>query len=109
MIDVLHHTKEPNTLIQEASRVAKKGIIIKDHNCNNKIQYLMLRFTDWFGNFQYNVQLTNNFMSYNQWITLFNEHKFITVKYLTNFGLYPKFTKLFFWKTMDFIAKLKFK
>jgi ubiquinone/menaquinone biosynthesis C-methylase UbiE len=104
-MDVLHHTSNVKELLIEAIRVAKKGVIIKDHNCNNSWQNKVLRFTDWFGNAQYGVSLEYNFISRKNWISLFNELGLTETIYM-NPKLYPTFTKLIFWKDLDFISKL---
>ena len=107
-IDVLHHTPNLKELLIEASRIAKNGIIIKDHNCNSSWQNKVLRFTDWFGNAQYGVDLEYNFKSRKNWISTFNELGLIETLYV-NPKLYPIFTRLVFWKDLDFITKLNFK
>ena len=107
-IDVLHHTPNLKELLIEASRIAKNGIIIKDHNCNSLWQNKVLRFTDWFGNAQYGVDLEYNFKSRKNWLSIFNELGLIETLYV-NPKLYPIFTRLVFWKDLDFISKLNFK
>jgi ubiquinone/menaquinone biosynthesis C-methylase UbiE len=107
-IDVLHHTQDIETLLGEASRVACRGIITKDHNCGNFFQKKVLRFTDWFGNRQYGVNLEYNFQSRQQWEILWGKLKLIKKSYIYNFGLYPRFTRIIFWKDLDFIVKLEF-
>jgi ubiquinone/menaquinone biosynthesis C-methylase UbiE len=106
-IDVLHHTSNVRELLSEASRIARKGIIIKDHNCNSSWQNRVLRFTDWFGNAQYNVHLEFNFKSRTFWKNSFKELGLIETSYI-NPKLYPTFTRLVFWKDLDFISKLNF-
>jgi SAM-dependent methyltransferase len=106
-IDVLHHTSNVKELLSEASRIARKGIIIKDHNCNSSWQNRVLRFTDWFGNAQYNVHLEFNFKSRTFWKSRFKELGLIETSYI-NPKLYPAFTRLVFWKDLDFISKLNF-
>jgi ubiquinone/menaquinone biosynthesis C-methylase UbiE len=62
-IDVLHHTDNIQELLSEALRVAKIGVIIKDHFCNNKLDYLFLKFMDDVGNKRFNVSLPYNYLS----------------------------------------------
>jgi ubiquinone/menaquinone biosynthesis C-methylase UbiE len=107
-IDVLHHTQNIEELLSEAARVACRGIIIKDHNCSNVFQKKILTFTDWFGNTQYNVHLEYNFQSRGMWVHLWKAMNLNEVRYIFNFGLYPWYTKIIFWKDLDFISKLEF-
>jgi 2-polyprenyl-3-methyl-5-hydroxy-6-metoxy-1,4-benzoquinol methylase len=46
-IDVLHHADDPLALLKDARRVARKCIIIKDHNCDGLIAELTWR--SWIG------------------------------------------------------------
>jgi ubiquinone/menaquinone biosynthesis C-methylase UbiE len=107
-IDVLHHTPKPEILIKEAARVAKHYVIIKDHNCNNWFQKRILSFTDWFGNAQFGVNLEFNFLSKKKWLNIFQNNGLIVKKNI-NPKIYPSFTRILFWKEIDFIAKLKTK
>lgn len=106
LIDVLHHTPDPLILLNEANRVARKGIILKDHNCNNTFHERILKLTDWFGNAQFGVKLEYNFWSRLKWVNAFSQLKLKEEKYLIDFNLYPKFTRILFWKDLDFISLL---
>src|SRR6266516_205509 len=54
-IDVLHHTVDPQRLLLEAARVARKFIIIKDHFSENSLDYMTLKLMDWIGNARHRV------------------------------------------------------
>lgn len=105
-IDVLHHTPDPYLLLEEAKRVSKHFIIIKDHNCNKLFQKKVLSFTDWFGNAQFGVHLELNFLSSKKWNEMFMSLGLKPVFY-KEVKLYPWFTRIIFWKNMDFIVKLE--
>lgn len=60
-VDVLHHTGDPQRLISEAARVARKAVIIKDHLSENKLDHLTLRVMDWVGNAPHGVVLPYNY------------------------------------------------
>ena len=66
-VDVLHHTEDPNVLLQEASRVAKKFIVIKDHTDDGFLSNVTLRFMDWVGNKPHGVVLPYNYWRERQW------------------------------------------
>jgi hypothetical protein len=46
----VHHTDDPRVLLKEASRVARKAVILKDHFSQNGFDHMTLRFMDWVGN-----------------------------------------------------------
>ena len=108
-VDVLHHTPDPVVLLKEAVRVARKGVILKDHNCNNVYTERLLHFTDWFGNRSYGVHLEYNFLSRLEWQQAFRRVGLYERVYRTQFGLYPKFTRVVFPESLDFFALLDVK
>lgn len=73
MVDVLHHTEEPEVLLREAKRVARKWFVIKDHTCNGVAAYPTLRLMDWVGNAGHGVALPYNYLTKAEWDRLFSE------------------------------------
>lgn len=67
LIDVLHHCDNPLQVLQECLRVAREGILIKDHIADSHLQHLILAFMDWVGNRAHHVALPNNYWSSQQW------------------------------------------
>jgi len=106
IVDVLHHATDPMALLREAMRVARQAVILKDHNCDSRFARRVMTFTDWFGNRQHGVQLEFNFWSASQWRAAWQELGTAPSPYLTDFGLYPRLTRIVFAKDMDFIARL---
>src|SRR5262249_34234585 len=66
-VDVLHHTADPMVLLKEAHRVARRGILLKDHIANTPLARRTLRFMDWVGNARYGVALPYNYWALHQW------------------------------------------
>lgn len=66
-VDVLHHTDHPGLLLKEAARVARKGVILKDHLRQGFLAGPTLRFMDWVGNARYGVVLPYNYLSPAEW------------------------------------------
>ncbi len=60
-VDVLHHTDSPVVLLREAARVARRMILIKDHNLEGFLAGPTLRFMDRTGNARYCVCLPYNY------------------------------------------------
>ncbi len=67
MIDVLHHTDDPVVLLKESARVARRGVVLKDHRAENPVDRGLLRFMDWVGNKGAGVVLPYNYLSADQW------------------------------------------
>jgi len=72
IIDVLHHCNNPEEVLNEAKRVTRKHILIKDHYWNNKFDYLLLKYADYIGNKPYGVKLPYNFLRMNTWKNMIN-------------------------------------
>jgi SAM-dependent methyltransferase len=106
-VDVLHHTEDPNVLLQEASRVAKKFIVIKDHTDDGFLSNVTLRFMDWVGNKPHGVVLPYNYWRERQWRQAFEELKFEIVAWHKDLKLYPHGADLFFGRGLHVITKLK--
>ncbi len=66
-IDFLHHTENHEVLLQEARRVARKAIVLKDHTCDGLLARPTLRFMDWVGNAPHGVPLPYNYWSERRW------------------------------------------
>ncbi|MCI9008961.1 MAG: class I SAM-dependent methyltransferase [Lachnospiraceae bacterium] len=63
IIDVLHHTDDPNLIVAEMARVSSKYVIVKDHLKSGLISYLKLCIMDYVGNAHYHVRLPYNYQS----------------------------------------------
>jgi ubiquinone/menaquinone biosynthesis C-methylase UbiE len=66
-VDVLHHTDDPNVLLKEARRVARRCVIIKDHRRDGLLAGPTLRVMDWVGNARHGVRLPYNYLSEREW------------------------------------------
>jgi len=87
-VDVLHHTDDPMVLLKEARRVARKSIIIKDHNRDGLAAGPVLHFMDWIGNASHGVVLTYNYWPQSRWKFAFDELGLVVGEYGTRLGLY---------------------
>lgn len=105
-VDVLHHTDDPQILISEASRVARKAVIIKDHLSENKFDHLTLRVMDWVGNAPHGVVLPYNYAPRRDWDQWFATAGLETDAFVTDVPLYPAPAKWVFGRKLHFIARL---
>ena len=60
--DVLHHTDDPAAVLAECARVARRGVVIKDHLREGLFAGPTLRFMDWVGNRGHDVRLPYNYL-----------------------------------------------
>ena len=106
-IDVLHHSDELNPLIQEARRVCRSSILIKDHLSENAIDRHTLQIMDWVGNRPHGVRLPFNYLSKEQWLRVFHEERLKIEKWISDVPLYSFPLSLIVGRGLHFVAVLK--
>lgn len=104
IIDVLHHTNDPAAVLMEACRVARKGVVIKDHVLQGFGAGATLRVMDWVGNRGHDVVLPYNYLTRDQWDAAFARAGLKQHTWLGRLRLYPAPATLLFDRHMHFIA-----
>jgi hypothetical protein len=95
-VDVLHHARNIDGLLQQAQRVARRHVLIKDHVCENKFDRALLTFMDWVGNRAVGVPLPYEYQSKAEWFQLFSRCRLQVIEWNQRLPLYPPpFGKLF--------------
>ena len=107
IVDVLHHTDNPVRLVSEAARVARKGVVIKDHLREGFGARQTLRLMDWVGNKGHNVRLPYNYLSRQEWDSLFIEAGVAPLTWRTALSLYPFPATLLFDRELHFVTTLR--
>ena len=105
LVDVLHHTDEPLLLLREADRVARRGVIIKDHVTSGLFSSYTLRIMDWVGNARYSVRLPYNYWTQLQWQDAISQLGWKTLQWEHDLGLYPKPADWVFGRELHFIGR----
>ncbi len=106
LIDVLHHTDHPEALLKEAVRVARWGVVIKDHLLAGPFARVRLRFMDRVGNRRYGVALPHNYWTRIQWNRVFEALGLDVDHWKQELGLYPWPATLVFDRSLHFIAQV---
>jgi SAM-dependent methyltransferase len=104
--DVLHHTADPLILLREATRVARRCIVIKDHLLKGLLAGLTLRFMDRVGNCRHGVPVPGNYWREAQWNESFRELQLCVHSKEVRLGLYPWYLNWWFGRSLHFIARL---
>lgn len=106
LADVLHHTADPNQLLWEAKRVARRFIAIKDHNRNGPFAGATLKLMDDIANARHGMALPYNYWSRAQWADAFATAGLEVMKSTDRVPLYPWPASLVFTRRLHFCALL---
>ncbi len=106
LIDVLHHTDNQLELLQEAARVSRHFVLLKDHFCQSAWDRLCLRFMDWVGNRAYDIDLPYNYLSEASWQGLFGQCRLESDRLVRSLNLYAWPSSLIFERNLHFISRL---
>ena len=106
-VDVLHHTLNIEPLLQEARRVARHHVLIKDHVCENTFDHALLTFMDWVGNRALSVRLPYNYQSKAEWYRSFSRCRLPVIAWNQSLPLYPPPLSKLFGRGLHCIALLE--
>lgn len=105
-VDVLHHTTDPMVLLSESVRVARKGVLIKDHLRQGFLANATLRFMDWVGNERHGVTLPYNYWRPAEWYNAFAALNLRVDAWEQKLKLYPWPASLIFGRSLHFVSFL---
>lgn len=106
-LDVLHHTTDPLVLLEEAVRVARKGVLIKDHLLQGFLAGATLGFMDRVGNRRYGIDLPNTYWTRSRWEEAFRQFGLVPGEFRRDLGLYPPWANWLFGRGLHFFARLE--
>ena len=106
LVDVLHHADDPKALLTEATRVARRHLLIKDHRLEGWFAHPTLRFMDRVGNARFGVELPYHYWTEAEWFSAFEELHLRVESITRSLGLYPGPLGWFFDRGLHFIARL---
>jgi SAM-dependent methyltransferase len=105
-VDVLHHTAVAEDLLRQAKTIARRGIVIKDHYCESRLDYYTLSFMDWVGNAQYGIALPHLYKAAAEWREMFARSGLQPVRTVQEIGLYPGPFDAVFGRNLHFVSIL---
>lgn len=107
IVDVLHHTDDPAAVLTEATRVARRGIVIKDHLREGWLAGPTLRLMDWVGNRGHDVRLPYNYLDRAQWAKALDRAGLAVSTWRDRLALYPLPFDWVFGRRLHFVALLE--
>jgi|HubBroStandDraft_6_1064221.scaffolds.fasta_scaffold382280_2 SAM-dependent methyltransferase len=106
-VDVLHHTDDPFAILEDACRVSRNFILIKDHLAETRWDHLRLRFMDWVGNRPHGVVLPYAYLSRAKWRDLYEQLDLTEVRTDSDLPLYPAPASFVFGGALHFATLLQ--
>ena len=73
LIDVLHHSRAPESLLAEAARVARCSVIVKDHDTRGPLDSLLMKWGDYLGNRMFGVDLPYDYRTWEAFEAMFED------------------------------------
>jgi SAM-dependent methyltransferase len=107
VIDVLHHTDQPAEVLAEAVRVARRGVVLKDHLQEGLLARQTLRLMDWVGNRGHDVVLPYNYFTRAQRDAMIDRVGCVPVRTVEQLGIYPAPASWLFDRGLHFMGLLK--
>lgn len=104
--DVLHHEEKPERLLQEAARVARKRVIVKDHKVGALLAWPRISLIDWAANAGYGVRCLFRYPSVEGWHELFAVCGLTVEEELRSIDIYPAGLNLLFGRKLQYLAVL---
>lgn len=104
IVDVLHHTDEPAVVLAEAARVARRGVVVKDHLREGWLAGPTLRLMDWVGNRGHDVRLPYNYLDRAQWAKVLERSGLAVATWRDRLALYPLPFDWVFGRRLHFVA-----
>lgn len=105
IVDVLHHTDDPQAVLAEVARVAKV-VVVKDHLRDGLAAGVTLRFMDWVGNVSHGVRLPYNYLSSGEWAGIYRALGLGSDRFTKSLGLYPRPFGWLFDRGLHFVTVL---
>ncbi len=102
--DVLHHEPEPGSLLRECVRVAKRNLIIKDHQLSGPLARMRLSLIDWAANAPYGVKCLFRYNRPEEWDAILRDLRLTPDALYRSIDLYPTGFNFLFGRRLQYLA-----
>jgi SAM-dependent methyltransferase len=106
LVDVLHHATDPLGLLEEARRVARATIVVKDQMAEGVLARQTLHLMERLANTEHGISIPAQFWSRSEWESAFAHVDLRVEEWRGRLGLYPLPANLVFERGFEFIARL---
>ena len=101
--DVLHHEADPENLLQEAIRVSRRLLIIKDHQISGPLAYPRICLIDWAANAPYGVPCLFRYNTPREWDACIRRLNLQPLVRMDRMDLYPPLVNFLFGRRLQFL------
>lgn len=105
--DVLHHEEDPAALLAECARVARRLVIVKDHQRRGLLAQSRISFIDWAANAPHGVKCLYRYPTGEAWRSLFADVGLAIEHEQRSMNLYPPLVNLLFGRSLQYFAVLR--
>lgn len=106
LADVVHHEENYMRLLEEATRVTSRLLILKDHVPTGFLGYQRICLMDWAANNPYGVKCLYRYFTANEWREIFEKLGLKSKKELTSIKLYQEPFNFIFGNRLQYLAVL---
>lgn len=107
IVDVLHHAKEPQRVLDEARRVTTAGVVLKDHFAERRRDRVVLAAMDWVGNRQFGVGRDGRYLGRDEWEEMYRDAGLSVTGRNEQLDLYPTLLKPVVETGLHFVVRLE--
>ena len=105
--DVLHHEPEPDRLMRECARVAKRAVIVKDHQVSGLLAQQRISFMDWAANAPYGIPCLYRYNTPGQWNEFPKRFGLKVAEEFRSMDVYPPGVNLVFGRKLHYLGVLE--